>query len=98
MEFKQVIQTCLDFSIANDGTIQSYPAGMPNMLAVQLRKTRTEIVVCQTQLGVLEAEQTSNAVGEKNLVKEVVSTEEHLLKFLSRFWDNRCCTSDSGCC
>ena len=63
MELKQVLQTCLDFSIANSGTIQ--PLGNRNKFAVQSRTTRTEILIDQIQPSVWQAEQTQNAVGGK---------------------------------
>ena len=89
MDFKQVIQTCLNFATANDGTIQSYPAGdKKNQLDIGPRTARTEIHIEEVEPGVWKAEQTQNAVGEKkNQTREIVSTEEHLLKYLSRFWD-----------
>ena len=91
MEFEQVIQTCLDFSIANGGTIQSFGAQDGDKLEVQSRTTRTEILVerCKTEAasGVWQVQQTLNAAGEHNTAKEKVSTAEHLLKYLSRFWD-----------
>lgn len=90
MDFKPVIQTCLDFSTSNNGTIQSYPAGCKNQLDIQSRTTRTEIHVEQVEpaSGVWKAEQTQNAVGEKKRdTSEIVSTEEHLLEYLKRFWD-----------
>ncbi len=87
MEFKQVIQTCLNFAAANDGTIQSYPAGCKtNQLDIGPRTARTEIHIEQVQTGDWQVEQTQNAVGEKNNeTREIVSTEQHLLEYLSRF-------------
>jgi hypothetical protein len=89
MDFKQVIQTCLNFATANDGTIQSYPAGCKtNQLDIGPRTARTEIHIEQVQSGGWQAEQTQNAVGEKkNQTSETVYTEEHLLEYLSRYWD-----------
>ncbi len=40
-----------------------------------------------TQPGVWQAEQTSNNVGDKNKTRLTISNEEHLLAYLSRFWD-----------
>ncbi len=88
MDFTQVIKTCLKFSTNNNGTIQSYPAGCNNQLDVQSRTNHTEIHVEQVKPGVWNAEQTQNAVGEKNQTSETVSTEEHLLEYLSRYWDD----------
>ena len=88
MDFTQVIRTCLNFSIFNNGTIQSYPADCNNQLDVQSRTNRTEIHVEQVKPGVWKAEQTQNAVGEKNQTSETVSTDEHLLEYLSRYWDD----------
>ena len=91
MDFKQVIQTCLEFATANDGTIQSYPlAGdKKNQLDIGPRTARTEIHIEEVEPGVWQAEQTQNAVGEKkrDTTSEIVSTEEHLLEYLKRFWD-----------
>jgi hypothetical protein len=89
MEFKQVIQTCLNFAAANDGTIQSYPAGCKtNQLDIGPRTARTVIHIEQVQTGDWQVEQTQNAVGEKNnQTREIVSTEQDLLEYLSRFWD-----------
>ena len=84
MEFKEVIQICLDFAIANEGTIQSYPENAPDMLAVHSRTTSTEILV---------ARGAEKAVGEwqisllKNSCDKVtISTEEQLMACLGRFW------------
>ncbi len=87
MDFKQVIKTCFNFSTTNDGTIQSYPYGCNEQIKIQSRTTRTEIHVEKVQPGVWKAEQTRNAVGEKNQTSETVSTEEQLLEYISRYWD-----------
>jgi hypothetical protein len=90
MDFKQVIRTCLDFATANDGTIQSYPlAGCKtNQLDIAPRKSRANIHIEQRQNGDWQAQHTSNATGERQLdtMEEVVSTEKHLLDYLSRYW------------
>lgn len=86
MESKQVIQTCLDFSLAHGGTIQPM---LNDSLAVQSRTTRTEILIERdpTRPGVWQAEQRQNAAGEcVNPKREILSTEEHLLLCLQRFW------------
>ncbi len=88
MDFKEVIQICLDFATTNKGTIQSCSAGSNQRLGIQSRTTRTEIYVEQVEPGVWKAEQTQNAVGEKNILSmEIVSTEETLLDYFSRYWD-----------
>lgn len=90
MEFEQVIQTCLDFSIANGGTIQSYPANQPDRLALHSRTSRTEILVARDLGNLWQAEQLQDAMGEKNKmsVKEMgIDTEENLLKFIQRVWN-----------
>ena len=90
MDFMQVIQTSLNFATANDGTIQSYPAGdKKNQLDIGPRTARTEIHIEEVEPCVWKAEQTQNAVGEKkrDTTSEIVSTEEHLLEYLKRFWD-----------
>ena len=60
MDFKQVIQTSLDFATANDGTIQSYPlAGdKKNQLDIGPRTARTEIHIEEVQNGGWQAELT----------------------------------------
>lgn len=77
---------------ANDGTIQSYPAGCKtNQLDIGPRKSRTKIHIEQVHNGDWQAEQTSNATGERQLdTMEVVSTEKHLLDYLSRYWVVTC--------
>ncbi len=83
MNFLQVIQTCLDFAKANDGTIQSYPAGYKiDQLDIQPRTRRTSIHIEQVKPGVWQAQQTCNAVGEKHQTIETVTTEKHLLEYL----------------
>jgi len=99
MDFKQVIKACLDFSTANNGTIQSYPAGHNNQLDIQSRNnTRTSIHIEQLEApGAWAMEQRQNAVGggkkETNNKSETVTTEERLLEYLSRFWDRDDTTS-----
>jgi hypothetical protein len=88
MEFKHVIRICLEFSIANGGTIASCPP-TEERLEVHSRTTRTEIRVERddTKTGSWRLKQKQNALGEKTSMKETVATEEHLLNCLSRFWD-----------
>jgi hypothetical protein len=89
MEFRTVIRTCLDFAIANGGTLQSYSAGQPDKLAVHSRTTKTEIFVDRspTNPGQWQISQLQDAKGQKNPTKEIFSTKEHLLDYLARFWD-----------
>ena len=89
MDFKQVIQTCQDFATANDGTIQSYPAGdKKNQLDIGPRTARTEIHIEEVQNGGWQAELTQKGEGvKKHETSEIVSTEEHFLEYLKRFWD-----------
>jgi hypothetical protein len=89
MDFKKVIQTCLDFSIANGGTIQSFAASDGDKLVVHSRRNRTEILIERDMKtpDAWQAQQLQNAAGEKMPVKEIVSTEEQLLEYLSCFWD-----------
>jgi len=94
MDFKQVIKACLDFSTANNGTIQSYPAGHNNQLDIQSRtNTRTSIHIEQLEApGAWAMEQRQgNTVGggkkETNNKSETVTTEERLLEYLTRYWE-----------
>ena len=81
MDFLQVVTTCLDFSIAYNGTIQSYNENHEK-LKIQSRTTRTEILVEREagdwQLTLMRNEQTT--------ASQTVSTKEQLLTQLSRFW------------
>jgi hypothetical protein len=88
MEFKSVFKTCLDFAIAYDGTIATYPEGV-NKFIIQSRTTRTEILIewDPKRPGFWEAEQIQTATGEKNPTRETIYTDNHLLEYLSRFWD-----------
>ncbi len=85
MEFDQVIKTCLDFSIANGGTIATYPVGNYT-LEVHSRTTRMEILVDMIKPGIWLVKQKQNDVGERSSEQVEVLTEEHLLEHLSRFW------------
>lgn len=96
MDFKQVIKACLDFSTANNGTIQSYPAGYRNQLDIQSRnKTRTSIHIEQAETSgdwTMEQRQRAVLLGggkeETNNKSETVSTEHGLLEYLTRYWDS----------
>lgn len=81
MDFLQVAKTCLDFSIAYNGTIQSY-GEKHEKLKIQSRTTRTEILVER------EADewQLTLLTDEKTTAKQTVSTKEQLFTQLSRFW------------
>ena len=71
MEFKQVIKTCLDFSIAKGGTIQSYIAGGPDKLTIYSRTTRTEILLDRdpNTPGAWQISQLKNAKGKNEHMK-----------------------------
>jgi hypothetical protein len=86
MEFRQVIQTCLDFSIANNGTIQSYSP--PDWLNVQSRTTRTDIFIERGPgSGEWRLLQLKNAAGEKTRVSAMVTTTDGLHAQLQTLWD-----------
>ena len=82
MNFLQVVTTCLDFSVAYNGTIQSYTE---EKLKVQSRIARTEILV-ERNADAWELTLTQNSTGEKTTAKQIVSTKEQLLTHLSRLW------------
>lgn len=89
MEFRQVVLACLDFSIANKGTIQSYPAGQPDRLQLESRTTRTTIFVERDPvvLGHWRVQQREDAVGGRDqLSSATVSSVEDLLAFLESVW------------
>ena len=87
MELLQIFKICLDFAIANGGSM-THPMGNKKFW-INSRTTRTEILIEKdsTRPGVWQAEQIQNAVGEKNPTKETISSEEQMLNYLSRFWD-----------
>ena len=89
MDFVQVIQTCLDFSVARGGTIASFPPG-EEMLQIDSRTTRTEILVerdMETPNG-WYVEHKQNHAGERmNSGRERVCTEDALIFSIARFWD-----------
>ena len=87
MEFQQVVRVCLDFSIANDGTIQSYPAGQPDRLEVQSRTTRTAIFVERgSGVGEWRLEHRQDAAGGKPGASATVTTGEGLRAQLVGLW------------
>lgn len=87
MEFQQVVRVCLDFSIANDGTICGYPAGQPDRLEVHSRTGRTEIFVGRgAGVGEWRLERKQDAAGDKTRVSATVATEEGLRAQLVGFW------------
>ena len=88
MEFGQVVRTCLDFSTANNGTIQSYSYNQPDRLNVQSRTTRTDIFVERgPAAGEWRLQQRTNATGEKTCVSAIVSTVDGLQAQLQTLWD-----------
>ena len=96
MEFQQVVQACLDYSITNNGTIQVCPAGGPDWLQVQSRTTRTAILV-ERGSGTSEwrLEQLQDATGEETHSSATVSTVEELQTHLRKLWDKAyTCTID----
>ena len=84
MNFLQVVTTCLDFSVAYNGTIQSYTEKQEK-LKVQSRIARTEILV-ERNADAWELTLTQNSTGEKATAKQTVSTKAQLLTHLSRLW------------
>ena len=95
LEFKQVIKTCLDFSIANGGTIRSYSAGGPDKCAVYSRTTHTKILLNRAPHhdtpGAWQIFQLQNATGKQQHGKqEIIHTKawERLLECLTSFWDS----------
>jgi len=97
MEFKQVINACLDFSTKNNGTIQSYPVGYADQLDIRSRtNTCTEIHVEKVEAGIWKAEQRQTGGGKKVSTEgtsETILTEEGLLEYLSRYWNDECETT-----
>lgn len=101
MEFRQVVLVCHDFSIANNGTIQSYPAGQPDRLKVESRATRRGVFVerdpavlghwrVQPELRDAAGSQdqlSRDAAGSQDQLSSVtVSSAEELLAFLVSVW------------
>ena len=92
MEFKQVIQICLDFAIANGGTIQSYPAGTPDRLRLDSLTSRTKIFIgrdptAPKKMGSWEVLHVQDASGVQASARRAgVSTEHDLLEFIREFW------------
>ena len=87
MNFSQVIETCLDFAVANGGTIATYPVGNKK-LQVHSRTTRTEILVDQTQSGQWDVVQLQNQSGDNHSRKETASNKENLVSHLSSLWND----------
>ena len=88
MDFMKTVRTCLDFSVANGATIQSYPAGYRDRLDIQSRTSRTEIGVERVgELGLWHVRKLRNFMGEKSeLAPITVETEEQLRAQLADFW------------
>ena len=84
MDFLQVAKTCLDFSIAYNGTIQSY-GEKHEKLKIQSRTTRTEILV-EREADEWQLTLILNSTDEEATAKQTVSTKEHLCTQLARFW------------
>ena len=88
MDFRHVVLTCLDFSTANNGTIQSYPYNQPDRLNVQSRTTRTDIFIERGPVaGEWRLQQLTDATGEKTGVSVMVSTVDGLQAQLLKLWD-----------
>ena len=90
MEFRQVVLVCHDFSIANNGTIQSYPAGQPDRLKMESRATRRGVFVERDPavLGHWRVQpELRDAAGSQDQLSSVtVSSAEELLAFLVSVW------------
>ncbi len=89
MDFRQVVRMCLDFSIANNSSIQSYPAGYKNRLDINSRTSRIDIGVEELKQSQLwKVWQIKNSVGGKSDLEVVtVDSEAQLLVHLKLFWD-----------
>ena len=88
MDFKQVIQVCLDFAIANNATIQSYPEWEVK-LAIQSRTDRREIVVDRGDLWRVDAiDKEGNKINKTKESIPHVKSKEMLLETLTRIWAN----------
>jgi hypothetical protein len=84
MHFLQVVKTCLDFSIAYNGTIQSYTE-KHEKLKIQSRNTLTEILV-EREADEWQLTLIRNSTDEKATARQTVSTKEQLFTQLARFW------------
>ncbi len=97
MEFKQVIQVCLDFSIANGFTIQSYPPNSPDKLQVHSRTTRLEILVEREPdtVGHWRLKLLQDATGDKTSMTAIVSTAGQLHAQLICLWEGGTTENDT---
>ena len=90
MNFNEVIQACLDFSIANGGTIQSCSVNAPDRLQVQSRTTRVAIFVDRDPVvhGHWRVQLLQNAEGNQEQPREsvTVSSIQDLLACLAASW------------
>jgi len=77
MDFKMVIEICIDFAKAHGGTIATYPVGYRKL---EVHSRTTEIAVEHVSNGVWQIEQD----GERETMQ--VSTPEDLKAHLLRFW------------
>lgn len=92
MEFNQVVKASFAFIVANNGTIQSYPAGGPDKLGIESRTNRTEIGVERDPdtPGHWRVQTLRNGAGEKTSADIVtVSTVEDLTAQLLCLWDKQ---------
>jgi hypothetical protein len=86
MDFNQVIDTCLNFAIAQGGTIATYPVGY-RKLEVHSRTSRTEIAVEQVNPGVWQVDKKQDAAGDSTSEMAQAMTKESLQEHLLRLWD-----------
>jgi len=102
MNFLQVVTTCLDFSVAYNGTIEEVYTEKQEKIKIQSRIARTEILVEREADDNDDAWEltlllTQNSTGEKTTAaKQTVSTKEQLLTHLSRFWRDETTTTTTA--
>jgi hypothetical protein len=90
MKFKDVIQTCFDFSIANGGTIATFSCNCPDKLEVHSRATpRIELRI---ELDCERGVWTVGYAGEKTPVARTFLTHDELLQHLARLWEKQLCS------
>jgi hypothetical protein len=91
MDFGQVVQACYDFTVANGGTIQSYPAGTPDRVGIESRTSRTEFFIGRdplTTTGAWEAFHVQDASGAPASARRAgITTEHDLLAFVRECWN-----------
>ena len=81
MDSKCVFQTCLEFGIANGFTLA--PCSSCNNFEMHSRTTCMEILF-EEDSGFWQVELKQNADGEKTGLRKSISTQEHLLNYLSQ--------------